>query len=51
MARLKQKLADLKAKALASNDAEEVRAINAQMEEINEDLEDIQDELDAIAEE
>lgn len=51
MARLKKRLADLKAKALASDKAEEVRAINAQMEEINEDLEDIQDELDAIAEE
>ena len=51
MARLKERLADLKAKALASDNAEEVRAINAQMEEINEDLEDIQDELDAIAEE
>ena len=51
MARMKKRLADLKAKALASDNAEEVRAINAQMEEINEDLEDIQDELDAIAEE
>ena len=50
-ARLNERKNALKAKALASADAAEVRAINEQLEEINADLEDIQSELDMIAEE
>lgn len=49
--RLQKKKAELTQRALASQDAAEVRAINEQINDINEDLADIQDELDAIAEE
>ena len=49
--RLLKKKNDLTARALASQDAAEVRSINDQITEINEDLADIQMELDAIAEE
>lgn len=48
MQRLKNRLAELRQRALASEDAAEVRAINAQMSELNEDIQDIQDEIDAI---
>ena len=48
MQRLKNRLADLRQRALASEDAAEVRAINAQMAELNEDIQDIQDEITAI---
>ena len=44
-ARLQKKLADLRARGLASTDAAEVRAINEQVADINEDLQDIEDEL------
>ena len=51
MARLAAKLADLKTRALASNDANEVRSINAQMAEINEEVEEIREEISMIDEE
>ncbi len=46
--RLKNRLAEMRSRALASEDAAEVRAINTQMAEINEDIADLQEELDAI---
>lgn len=49
--RLEAKKSDLAARALASQDAEEVRALNAQLEEVNADLEEIRDELAMIEEE
>lgn len=49
--RMLDKREALKAKALASEDVNEVRSINAQIEELNEDIADVQAELDAIAEE
>lgn len=51
MARLTAKREELKNKALASADAEEVRSINALLEDLNADIADVQDELDALAEE
>lgn len=48
MARLQAKINELRAKALASADAAEVRAINAQIEDINTDIDEIREELDAI---
>ena len=47
--RLQNRKNELTQRALASQDAAEVRSINEQIQEINEDLADIQDELDAIA--
>ena len=49
--RLQNRKNELTQRALASQDAAEVRSINEQIQQINEDLADIQDELDAIAEE
>lgn len=49
--RLQQKKTELTQRALASQDAAEVRSINEQINEINEDLNEISEELDAIAEE
>lgn len=49
--RLQKKKNELAQRALASQDAAEVRSINQQIADINEDLQDIQEELDAIAEE
>lgn len=49
--RLQKKKSELTQRALASQDAAEVRAINDQIADINDDLADIQEELDAIAEE
>lgn len=49
--RLMKKKNELTQRALASQDAAEVRSINDQIQDINEDLADIQEELDAIAEE
>ena len=46
--RLMQKKADLTQRALASQDANEVRNINDQIADINEDIQDVQEELDAI---
>ena len=48
MLKLKNRLQDLRARALASDSADEVRAINQQMQEISEDIADIQEEIDAI---
>lgn len=49
--RLLKRKNELTQRALASQDAAEVRSINDQISQINEDLADIQEELDAIAEE
>jgi len=51
MARLNSKKEALTKKALASDNAEEVRSINEQLAELNADIEDVQDELNLIAEE
>lgn len=51
LARLTAKKESLKARALASTDANEVRSINEQMEDINAEMEETRAELDAIAEE
>lgn len=51
MLRLKNKLQELRARALASTDADEVRSINARMAEINEDIDEMQEELDALEDE
>lgn len=48
MLRLKAKKDTLTQRALESQDANEVRSINAELAELNEDIQDIQDELDAI---
>lgn len=49
--RLEAKKAELKARALASEDVTEVRSIQAQITDIDEDIADTKEELDAIAEE
>ena len=49
--RLQAKKNELIQRAQASQDAAEVRSINAQLADINADLQDIADELDAIAQE
>ena len=46
--RMLEKRDALKEKALASTDVNEVRNINAQIEELNEDIADVKEELDAI---
>ena len=51
LARLSAKKDALKARALASTDANEVRSINEQIEDINAELEETRAELDVIAEE
>lgn len=51
MARLMKKKADLKARALASEDAAEVRSINEQLEDLNAEIDETQEEIDAIDEE
>lgn len=51
MARLLKKKAELKERALASEDAAEVRAINEQLEDLNAEIDETQDEIDAIEEE
>lgn len=50
MARLMKKRADLKARALASEDAAEVRSINEQLEDLNAEIDETQEEIDAIDE-
>ena len=50
-ARLVAKVAELEARALASQDAEEVKSINAQIEDINADIDETRAELAAIEEE
>lgn len=49
--RLNSKKDELKQRALASEDVNEVRSINSQLEDINAEIEETQGELDAIAEE
>lgn len=48
LARLKKKAEDLNARAMSSEDANEVRSINEQLIELREDIADTQDELNAI---
>ena len=48
LARLLAKRDTLTQRALASENAEEIRAINAQLTDLNDDIADVQDELDAI---
>lgn len=50
-ARLTAKVAELEARALASQDADEVKSINAQIEDINADIDETRAELAAIEEE
>lgn len=49
--RLENKKNDLAARAMASDNADEVRSINAQLEEVNADLEEIREELRMMEEE
>lgn len=49
--RLEEKRDALKAKALASENADEVRSINAQMEDVNAELVEVREELAVLAEE
>ena len=49
--RLLEKRENLKKKALASEDVNEVRSINEQIEDLNADIEDVADEIDAIEKE
>lgn len=51
LARLEQKLNNLKARAKASEDANEVRGLSDQLEDIKEEIAETREELDAIAEE
>lgn len=51
MQRLQAKKQALTARALASNEAAEVRSINEQLEDVNAEIAETQEELDAIAEE
>lgn len=51
MARLNEKKQSLAAKAQASQDVNEVRSINEQLEDLNAEIEETQAELDEIAEE
>lgn len=48
LAKLRNKIADLKARALKSEDINEVRSINDKIDEIKEQIDDIQEELDAL---
>lgn len=50
MARLKKKSEELRARALASNDAAEVRGINEQLGELTEEIEETQEEIDCLGE-
>ena len=49
--RLNDKIKDLEARALASEDVNEVRTINAQIKDITTDIDETREELEAIAEE
>lgn len=51
MQRLQAKKQSLTARALASNDAAEVRSINEQLEDVNAEIAETQEEIDAITEE
>lgn len=48
LARLTEKREALKNQALASTDVNEVRSLNAQIEDLNADIEEVREELDAI---
>ena len=48
LARLKAKKDKLKSRALASQDAAEVRSINEKLEDLNDDIAETQEEIDAI---
>ena len=48
LARIQKKIADLRSKALASSDVEEVRSINAQIEELREEEAETKEEIEAI---
>ena len=48
--RLLEKRDALKTKAQASEDVNEVRSLNAQIEELNDDISDVADEILAIEE-
>ena len=48
LARLQKKKEALKQRALASQDVNEVRSINDQLEELNEEIEETQEEIDSI---
>ena len=50
LARLQDKIAELAKRAQASQDANEVRDINSQMEELNADIEECKEEIAAIEE-
>lgn len=50
LARLQKKMQDLAARALASQDAAEVRAINEQMEDLKADIDETQEEIDVLPE-
>lgn len=50
LARLMKKRDDLKARALASQEANEVRSINEQIEDLNADIADVNEEIAAIEE-
>ena len=49
--RLTDKVKDLEARALASEDVNEVRTITAQIKDITTDIDETREELNAIAEE
>lgn len=51
LARLKTRRDNLKTRALASDDVNEVRSINEQLEEISAEIEEVQEEIEAIDEE
>lgn len=51
LARLTKKKNELKTRALASQDANEVREINEQLEDINAEIEETQEEIDALVDE
>lgn len=48
LARLQKKISELRSRALASEDVNEVRSINDQIEELNDEIADTQEEIDAI---
>ena len=50
LAKLNKKRDDLTARALASQDANEVRSINEQLADVNDEINDVKDELAEIAE-
>lgn len=51
LARLQKKKNDMKARALASQDVNEVRSLNEQLEELNEDIAEVEEEIEALGDE